>query len=81
MKIAGNMTYLKVLMKQYGNAKIEVICEVQELESKAWLALQKGHYKVFGKIAAEWHKLNLQYKLYLSDPFVGLRRMAEKVRV
>jgi len=36
---------------------------------------------MFGKIAAEWGKKNLMYKLYRPDPFEGLRMMAKKVRV
>lgn len=81
MKITGNVAYLKVLVRQYGNAKVELVCEMQELEARAWLALQKGHYRMFGKIASEWGKKNLMYKLYRPDPFEGLRVMAKKVRV
>lgn len=79
--IINNTAVLKVLLKQYSNARVEVIIEMRELESKAWLALQKGHYLMFGKIAAEWGKKNLMYRLYRPDPFEGLRAMAKKVRV
>ena len=77
----GNLAHLKVLLKQYNNARVEVIIEMRELEQKAWIAMQKGHYLMFGKIAAEWGKKNLMYKLYRPDPFEGLRVMAKKVRV
>lgn len=77
----SNLAHLKVLLKQYGDARVEVICEMRDLEQKAWIALQKGHYKMFGKIAAEWGKRNLMYRLYRPDPFEGLRVMAKKVRV
>lgn len=77
----NNLSVLKVLLKQYSNARVEVIIEMRELEQKAWIALQKGHYKMFGKIAAEWGKKNLMYRLYRPDPFEGLRVMAKKVRV
>ena len=77
----GNLAHLRVLLKQYNNARVEVIIEMRELEQKAWIALQKGHYKMFGKIASEWGKKNLMYKLYRPDPFEGLRVMAKKVRV
>lgn len=77
----SNLAHLKVLLKQYNNARVEVIIEMRDLEQKAWLALQKGHYKIFGKLAAEWGKKNLMYRLYRPDPFEGLKVMAKKVRV
>lgn len=77
----SNLAHLKVLLKQYNNARVEVVIEMRDMEQKAWIALQKGHYKMFGKIAAEWGKKNLMYRLYRPDPFEGLRVMAKKVRV
>lgn len=81
MKITGNVAYLKVLVRQYGDAKVELVCEMQELETKAWLALQKGHYKMFGKLAAKWNQVNYDNKLFKPDPFMAVRKLAERVRV
>lgn len=55
--------------------------ELKELEQKAWLALQRGHYKVFGKIAAKWKKVREVNGLKQDDPFEVLRQIAHKVRV
>lgn len=77
----SNLAHLKVLLKQYSNARVEVIIEMRELEQKAWLALQKGHYKMFGKLAAKWNQVNYDNKLFKPDPFLSVRKLAERVRV
>lgn len=55
--------------------------ELKWLETKAWSALQRGHYKMFGKLAAKWNKVNLANGSEQEDPFVGLRKIAERVRI
>ena len=58
----------------------KIIAQMKDHECKAWDALAKGQFNIFGFHSSSWHNLNALLTDRRDNPFISLINLAKGVR-